>query len=46
MWHRTGAGGRRGVGGVMKALGGGSALMWPERKLTEGMQHNEIRRWH
>lgn len=33
-------------GGVMKSLAGSSDLMWPERNLTEGMQHNEIKRRH
>lgn len=39
-------GGRGLGGGVMKALGGSSDLMWPERNLTERMQHNEIKRRH
>lgn len=36
----------RGGVGVMKALGGSSDLMWPERSLTERMQHNEFKRQH
>lgn len=39
-------GGRGLGGGVMKALGGISDLMWPERNLTERMQHIEIKRRH
>lgn len=30
-------------GGVMKDLAGSSDPMWPERHLSEGMQHNEIK---
>lgn len=47
LWHRTGAG-VEGFGerGVMKGLAGSSDPMWPERDLTEGMQHNEIKTRH
>lgn len=30
-----------GGGGVMEGLADSSYLMWPERNLTQGMQHNE-----
>lgn len=43
LWHRTGAGGGR---GGLRGLAGSSDRMWPERNLTEGMQHNEINRQH